>query len=80
MIPEAPRYLLQERTRDGEIVRSLEHRAAHCATAEMALLLSLQPARYEHGRVLVVVNPLGWVIAHTGTVADLLPEWSEGAR
>lgn len=75
-IRETSRYLLQERTPDGEVVRTLKHDAAHCAVTELWLLHSFQPERYEGGRVLVVVAPDGAVIAHTGTPADLLPEWS----
>lgn len=75
-IPEPSRFLLQERTPDGEVVREFEHRAARCAMDELWLLNNLQPERYQGGRVLVVVAPDGAVIAHTGTPADLLPEWS----
>lgn len=75
-IPEPGKFLLQERTPDGAVVREFKHDAAHCATTELVKLHGFQPDRYQHGRVLVVVAPSGAVIAHTGTPADLLPEWS----
>lgn len=75
-VPEPRRYLLQERTPDGTIVRQFEHAAASCAADELVILRDLQPGRYANGqRFLVVVDPAGVVIAHTGDVRQLLPEW-----
>lgn len=75
-VPATRRYLLQERTPDGGIVREFEHAAASCAADELVTLRDLQPQRYADGaRLLVVVDPAGTVIAHTGDVRQLLPEW-----
>lgn len=76
-IPNPRPYLLQERTPDGKVIRRFEHATATCAITELELLHSCQPWHYADGaRILVVVAPSGAVIAHTGTPADLLPEWS----
>ncbi len=46
-IPEPGKFLLQERTSDGAVVREFEHDAAHCAAEELVKLHGFQPDRYD---------------------------------
>lgn len=79
-VPATAPFVLQERrVVDGDVrvMRAFDHQTASCAVRELELLNSYQPHLYTGGDLqLVVIGPDGAVIAHTGTPADLLPEWS----
>lgn len=73
-------YRLQDRTLLGGdewvVTRGFGHARPDCAIRELSRIVELSPSgTYGPSRILVVLDPWGMVVAHTGTVADLLPEW-----
>lgn len=79
-VPATAPFVLQERrVVDGDVhvMRAFDHQTAACAVRELELLNRYQSHLYTGGDLqLVVIGPDGAVIAHSGTPADLLPEWS----